>query len=216
MNTRHRAFRVLLTPFLVFTGCAAVQTQPDLGDCDYMGFYVDYDMNARPGSPDDSERVRTETLRIAASMLPRYGFHIAETASVASWKLTSKVSRRFAGDSFTVWISLTPSERQLNHFFVAETSGYPLPPRSMTGMGVPFREIRTTPSTSRVKAAVALIARFEKERVAPLCAASATLKMEGWSDIEDVKAQMIRDVQRLKKERSESTREGNAGVEGQE
>jgi len=204
-------------PLLYFAVCA-FSAAPAVGAaeaCEYRIVRIDpalADEGAR--GREVAEPMRRAFLQLAADALTRIGLRVARDSEGAYWTLTA--SSLVGPTSVGVFIELTGSVELQHHLYIAELDRNGFPYRGWVG-GNHYIDVLAGTEPERYRAevqqAVRLLWDYESEQVAALCAMSAQLRDEGWLGIEDLRAELLEEMRRARRERAAQSRRLELDVE---
>jgi hypothetical protein len=196
----------------------AVGVMPALGaaeNCEYRVVSIDptiADAGAR--GREIAEPMRRAFLQLATDALTRIGLRVAQDPKDAYWTLTA--SSLVGPTSVGIFIELTGSVELQHHLYIAELDRNGFPYRGWVG-GNHYIDVLagTRPERYRaeVEAAVRLLWGYEAQQVSALCAMSAQLQDEGWVGIEELRAELIEEMRRARRERATQSRQLELNVE---
>lgn len=182
--------------------------------CDYLNVFVVVDESYRAADPD-VEWIRQLVLAESAVALSRLGPKIVFERSEAYWRLHAE-GWSDAWGNVLVHVGLQPELKLGRDMFAVLTAGEPLPYRGGIGSGYNFAD-PVPPDVEelrrRVEAGMSWIWQREAEQVLALCEVRARLIEEGWTEIDELREELIKEIQHVRRERARAQRDKQLQLE---
>jgi hypothetical protein len=197
------------------SGCASTEPAPLpppptpaelIGTCKYLNVFVDPE-NIYHGNVDRRpEEIRQEVLLRAAQLLPEHGFSIVQNRSDAYWSLYVQGYHNVQG-VVSIRIALQAELKLGRELFVILIDNDEFPYRGSLGGGYQLEFLgpldRASVQTQTAHAVKSILAR-ESKQIPALCEARSQLAEEGWSEIEELRLQLVDEMKRVRSERAQT------------
>lgn len=207
---------------ILFTGCAsgksAAQPVPAVPQadsaCAYLNVFVALDAPVHTGDAE-AELVRRAILLESAEVLSRLGLRMVRDGSEAYWRLYAE-GWRDSHRNFLVHVVMQGEPKLVRHMFVVLTAGEELPYRGGIGSSQNFAIKAGTDARSlkpMVENAMRWIWERESEQILALCEIRSRLIEEGWTEIDELRDELVKEIRHVRGERARAQREKNLRLE---
>jgi hypothetical protein len=215
---------------IVFAGCsktaslsagtevskpAADRTDSQPGDlCEYRNVLVVREDPISAGDPR-VEPLRREILSRAAATLPRVGLRAVSDPSEGYWRLFADAWADSQGNPL-VHLGLRAELKLGRHLFVVMMAGEEIPYRG--GLGGSYNFVTASLSDtesldSQVETGMRWIWQLDSEQIDALCVIRSELLDEGWVAIEELRNQLIEEMEQVRRARARANRQKNLQLE---
>jgi hypothetical protein len=208
-------FRVLLVVCATATPARAEygDSQPP-DSCEYHNVLVEID---EPFRANDArvEPIRRAILNSAVEKFPELGLNAVTDPSEAYWRLFANAWMDRQGNPL-VHLGMTGELKLGRHLFVVAMADESFPFRGVAGGGYNFVNARLADTQlldSQVETGMRWIWGLDSEQIAALCAIRSELIDEGWTTIEELRNQLIEEMDQVRQARGRASRQKNLELE---
>ena len=189
---------------LALSGCAILRNPVRVAPegCRYANVFVETEAVL---VDEESRPMHSAILAAAVHELPGTGFRKVEDPLEASFHFGVGVVMT-PGNRALASINLKPELEFMNHIFLAQLDDNAFPYRGDAGgsrgieLAVPLNLER---ERGRIRNAVRSMWDIEAEQILALCEMEATLRSEGWADIEELRKQLVHEMKQIRRQRAE-------------
>jgi hypothetical protein len=217
------ALRALL--YLVFlVGCANSQPatsrseDPESPDsCEYRSVFVELD-DPNPLSDPRVEPLRRAILSRAAEVFPELGLRSVADPSEAYWRLFANGWLDRQGNPL-VHLGMKGELKLGRHLFLVAMADESFPFRGGAGGSYNFvkASVANTPLLeSQVETGMRWIWALDSEQIAALCEVRSALIEEGWTEVEELRQELIREMEEIRRARLRASEQKNLELEIEE
>jgi hypothetical protein len=198
----------------LLVGCAsaepapAEQRDPQLpASCEYRGVFVEYDDSLQMNDPR-VEPLRLAILSRAAEVFPELGLEAVSDPSEAYWRLFANAWMDNHGNPL-VHLGLRGELKLGRHLFIVAMADESFPFRGGTGGSYNFvKASLASPQLlgAQVEAGMRWIWNLDSEQIAALCEVRSTLIEEGWGAVEELRQELIDEMDQIRQARARANR----------
>lgn len=211
----------LLAGLALLAGCA--NTEPSTarnedpqptGACEYRNVFVEFDNSFQRSDPR-VEPLRREILRLAAELFPELGLTAVADPSEAYWRLFADAWLDRQGNPL-VHLGMKGELKLGRHLFVVAMADESFPFRGRTGGSYNFAKafLTNTPLlASQVETGMRWIWRLDSEQITALCEVRSTLIGEGWAAVEELRQELIKEMEQIRRARARANQQKNLDLE---
>jgi hypothetical protein len=207
--------------WLLLVACASAEPAPaDNGDpqapdtCEYRNVFVEFD---DPSRLNDSrvEPLRLAILSRAVEVFPELGLAAVADPSDAYWRLFADawMDRQ---DNPLVHLGMRGELKLGRHLFVVAMADESFPFRGGAGGSYNFVKASLADPQlldSQVATGMQWIHALDSEQIDALCAMRAELIDEGWTEIEELRDQLIEEMEQVRRARARAGQQKNLELE---
>jgi hypothetical protein len=182
--------------------------------CEYRNVFVEFD---NPFQVNDSraESLRRAILSLAAEVFPQLGLETVADPSEAYWRLFANAWVDRQGNPL-VHLGMRGELKLGRHLFVVAMADESFPFRGGTGGSYNFVTAslaNTQLLRSQVETGMRWIWRLDSEQIAALCEVRATLIEEGWTAIEELRQELIEEMEQIRRARARVSQQKDLELE---
>jgi hypothetical protein len=206
---------------VLIAGCASTErAHADAGDpqppgfCEYRNVFVEFDAPFQRNDPR-VEPLRQAILSRAVEVFPELELEMVADPSVAYWRLFADAWMDRHGNPL-VHLGMRGELKLGRHLFVVSMADASFPFRGGTGGSYNFVKASladTQQLAAQVETGMRWIWRLDFEQVAALCAFRSKLIDEGWTAIEELRNELIAEMEQVRQARVRASRQKNLELE---
>jgi hypothetical protein len=214
------ALRVPLN-LVLLVGCAntepatAGSEDPQSPDsCEYRNVFVEFDNPFQRNDPR-VEPLRRVILNRAAELFPELGLVRVADPSDAYWRLFASAWMDRQGNPL-VHLGMRGELKLGRHLFVVAMAEESFPFRGATGGSYNFVKAslaNTQLLESQVEIGMRWIWRLDSEQIAALCEVRSRLIGEGWTAVEELRQELIEEMEQIRRARARTSRQKSLEIE---
>jgi hypothetical protein len=191
-------------------GCASAEPAPAENrdpqapdSCQYRNVFVAFDNPVQAADPR-AEPLRVAILRRAAEVLPRLALHAVDDPSEAYWRLFADAWTDRQGNPL-VHLGMRGELKLGRHLFVVSMADESFPFRG--GVGGSYNFVRASLADqplldAQVEIGMRWIQGLDSEQLAALCEMRSELIDEGWAEIEELRNELIEEMEQIRRARA--------------
>jgi len=206
---------------ILLVGCAntepaaAGKEDPQSPDsCEYRNVFIEFDNPFQVSDPR-VEPLRRAILSRAAEVFPELGLETVADPSEAYWRLFANAWMDRQGNPL-VHLGMRGELKLGRHLFVVAMADESFPFRGGTGGSYNFVKAslaNTQLLGSQVEAGMRWIWRLDSEQIAALCEVRSTLIGEGWTAVEELRQELIEEMEQIRRARARASQQKNLDLE---
>lgn len=209
---------------VLLAGCAIPEPAPaDNGDpqppdfCEYRNVFVEFD------DPFQSSDPRVEPLRLAilsraAEVFPELGLEKMADPSEAYWRLFANAWMDRQGNPL-VHLGMSGERKLRRHLFVVAMADESFPFRGGTGGSYNFVKASladTQQLGAQVDTGMRWIWKLDSDQIDALCEVRSTLIGEGWAAVEELREELVEQMEQIRRARARTSQRKNIELEVEE
>jgi hypothetical protein len=209
--------------FLAWLGaCANVEppatlmtNSQKLDRCEYRNVFVEFE-NPLQSSDPRVEPLRRAILSHAAEVLPRLGLQTVSDLSEAYWRLFANGWMDGQGNSL-VHLGMRGELKLGSHLFVVSMADETFPYRGGIGGGYNFVTASLLDARSldsQVETGMKWIWELDSEQILALCETRSKLIEEGWTAVDELRNELIKEMERVRRARASQQKSLEIEIEG--
>jgi len=206
---------------VLLVGCASTEpvvtekADPQAsGPCEYRNVFVEFDNPFQRNDPR-VEPLRRAILSRAAELFPELGLARVTDPSEAYWRLFASAWMDRQGNPL-VHLGMRGELKLGRHLFVVTMADESFPFRGATGGSYNFVKAslaNTQLLESQVEIGMRWIWRLDSEQIAALCEVRSRLIGEGWTAVEELRQQLIEEMEQIRRARARTSRQKSLEIE---
>jgi hypothetical protein len=182
--------------------------------CEYRNVFVEFD---NPFQVNDSrvEPLRRAILTRAAEVFPELALETVADPSEAYWRLFASAWMDRQGNPL-VHLGMSGELKLGRHLFVVAMAEESFPFRGATGGSYNFVKAslaNTQLLESQVEIGMRWIWRLDSEQIAALCEVRSRLIGEGWTAVEELRQELIEEMEQIRRARARTSRQKSLEIE---
>jgi hypothetical protein len=206
---------------VVLVGCASTEPavaekeDPQASDsCEYRNVFVEFDNPFQRNDPR-VEPLRRAILSRAAELFPELGLVPVIDSSEAYWRLFASAWMDRQGNPL-VHLGMRGELKLGRHLFVVAMADESFPFRGRTGGSYNFVKAslaNTRLLESQVEIGMRWIWRLDSDQIAALCEVRSRLIGEGWTAVEELRQELIEEMEQIRRARARTSRQKSLEIE---
>lgn len=174
--------------------------------CEYRFVFVEFEDPSRPSDPR-VEPLRRAILSRAAEVFPELGLEAVAAQSDAYWRLFASAWMDHQGNPL-VHLGMMGELKLGRHLFIVSLADESFPLRG--GVGGSYNFVNASLANeqqldSQVEAGIKWIWALDSEQIAALCAIRSELIDEGWGAIEELRNELIEEMEQVRGARARAS-----------
>jgi hypothetical protein len=210
--------------WILLAGCANTEPMPAVsGDsrppdaCEYRNVFVEFDIPSQRNDPRVGP-LRVAVLKSAEEVFRELGMAAVDDPSEAYWRLFADAWVDRQGNPL-VHLGLRGELKLGRHLFVVAMADESFPFRGRAGGSYNFVNASLANKQlldAQVETGMRWIWRLDSEQVAALCAIRSELIDEGWTEIEELRNELIEEMEQIRRARARASQQKKLEVEVEE
>ena len=210
--------------WVLLLGCANTAPMPaESGDprppdaCEYRKVLVEFDNPSQLNDPR-VEPLRVAVLKGAVEVFPELGLEAVDAPSEAYWRLFADAWVDRQGNPL-VHLGLRGELKLGRHLFVVAMADESFPFRGRAGGSYNFVNASLANKQflgAQVETGMRWIWTLDSEQVTALCAIRSELIDEGWTEIEELRNELIEEMEQIRRARARANQQKKLEVEVEE
>jgi hypothetical protein len=182
--------------------------------CEYRFVFVEFEDSSRPSDPR-VEPLRRAILSRAAEVFPELGLEAVVDRSDAYWRLFASAWMDRQGNPL-VHLGMTGELKLGRHLFIVSLADESFPLRG--GIGGSYNFVKASLANkqqleSQVEVGMKWIWALDSEQIAALCAIRSELIDEGWGAIEELRNELIEEMEQVRSARARASQQKTLELE---